>query len=87
MPKHHDTRLSCLTRHLQETEAKRKSNIFWDDNTLTLKTKTILSYFTLITSFLPVRGKELTVPDRRTFFGPVDKNAVLCESDLERSKH
>jgi len=85
-PKHPDTLLSCLNRHLQETEeANRKWNIFWADNARSQnKNYTVVLYFENLVS----SGERQRIDYKFLIAGhsyrPVDRNAGLCESVLKR---
>ena len=87
-PKHPDTLLSCLDRHLLETEEQsRKWCIFWADNTRSQnKNYTIVMYFENLVS----SGARQRI-DYKFFvaghsYGPVDRNTGLCEHIFRREQ-
>ena len=81
-PKHPDTLLSCLDRHLREVENEnRKWCVFWADNTRSQnKNYTLAMYFEHLVS----SGAKQRI-DYKFFiaghsFGPVDRNTGRCET-------
>jgi len=85
-PKHPDTLLSCLDRHLQETEEEnRKWCIFWADNARSQnKNYTVAMYLNnLVSSGARERiDYKFLIPGHS--YGPVDRNAGRCESIFRR---
>lgn len=87
-PKHPDTLLSCLDRHLQETEEEhRKWCIFWADNTRSQnKNYTVVMFLeNLVSSGARQRiDYKFFIPGHS--YGPVDRNTGRCESILRRKQ-
>lgn len=87
-PKHPDTLLSCLDRHLHEIEEQqRRWAIFWADNTRSQnKNYTVVMYFqNLVSSGARQRiDFKFFIPGHS--YGPVDRNTGRCENVLRRER-